>query len=53
MSRALNHTALTSCQPIGPLDMLIAAHALSRQLILVTRNVAKFSRVPSLDFETW
>lgn len=40
-------------QPIGPLDMLIAAHALSCQLILVTRNVAEFSRVPSLEIETW
>jgi tRNA(fMet)-specific endonuclease VapC len=40
-------------QPIGPLDTLIAAHALSRRLILVTGNVAEFVRVPGLEIETW
>ena len=40
-------------QPIGPLDTLIASHALSRRLILVTGNVAEFARVPGLEIETW
>lgn len=40
-------------QPIGPLDTLIAAHALSRRLVLVTGNVAEFARVPGLEIETW
>ena len=40
-------------QPIGPLDTLIAAQALSRRLILVTSNLAEFSRVPGLRLETW
>ena len=40
-------------QPIGPLDTLIAAHALSRRLILVTGNVSEFDRVPGLEIETW
>jgi len=40
-------------QPIGPFDTLIAAHALSRRLILVTGDVFEFSRVPSLEIETW
>lgn len=40
-------------QPIGPLDTLIAAHARSRDLILVTRNVSEFARVPGLDIENW
>src|SRR5512136_508733 len=31
--------------PIGPNDMLIAAHAMSRRLTLVTDNVAEFRRV--------
>lgn len=39
--------------PIGPLDMLIAAHALSLDLTLVTDNVREFSRVPNLRVENW
>jgi len=38
---------------IGPLDMLIAAHALSRQLVLVTNNEKEFSRVGQLKVENW
>ena len=40
-------------QPIGPLDTLIAAHARSRDLILVTDNVREFKRVPGLQIENW
>ena len=40
-------------QPIGPLDTLIAAHARSRDLIVVTHNVGEFSRVPGLVVEDW
>ncbi len=40
-------------QPIGPLDTLIAAHALSRRLVLVTGSVSEFDRVPGLEIETW
>ena len=39
--------------PIGPNDMLIAAHALALGLILVTANVNEFSRVPGLALENW
>ncbi len=39
--------------PIGPNDMLIAAHALSLNLTLVTNNVREFSRVPNLNVENW
>jgi tRNA(fMet)-specific endonuclease VapC len=38
---------------IGPLDMLIAAHALSRDLILVTNNEKEFLRIKSLKVENW
>ena len=38
---------------IGPLDMLIAAHALSQNLILVSNNVREFQRVPGLRIENW
>lgn len=39
--------------PIGSLDMLIAAHALSRGLTLVTNNDREFARVTGLVVENW
>ena len=39
--------------PIGPLDTLIAAHALCLGLILVTNNTREFSRVDGLRMENW
>jgi len=39
--------------PIGPNDMLIAAHALSLGLILVSANEKEFKRVPELRIENW
>ncbi len=39
--------------PIGANDYLIAAHALSLGLTLVTDNVGEFSRVPRLAIENW
>lgn len=39
--------------PIGPLDTLIAAHAVSLNLTLVTNNVREFERVPDLKVENW
>lgn len=39
--------------PIGPLDTLIAAHALSLDAILVTHNVGEFLRVYGLRLEDW
>ncbi|MBL8520641.1 MAG: type II toxin-antitoxin system VapC family toxin [Betaproteobacteria bacterium] len=39
--------------PIGLLDLLIAAHALSRQLVLVTNNEKEFRRVGKLKVENW
>jgi len=38
---------------IGPLDMLIAAHALSLSLVLVTNNEKEFGRVEKLKIENW
>ena len=39
--------------PIGPMDMLIAAHALSENMILVTNNIREFERVNELKTENW
>jgi len=40
-------------QIIGPLDMLIAGHAMSRKLILITNNIKEFERVENLTLENW
>ena len=40
-------------RPIGGNDLLIAAHALSAGLVLVTHNTAEFQRVPKLAIEDW
>ncbi|HEX3398013.1 MAG TPA: type II toxin-antitoxin system VapC family toxin [Steroidobacteraceae bacterium] len=39
--------------PIGPLDTLIAAHALSTDSVLVSHNTREFKRVPGLRCEDW
>lgn len=39
--------------PIGPNDMLIAAHALAHSLTVVTANAEEFSRVAGLAVENW
>lgn len=39
--------------PIGPLDTLIAAHAVARGLVLVTNNEREFARVSGLKLENW
>ena len=39
--------------PIGAMDLLIAAQALSLQLTLVSNNSREFERVPGLQLENW
>jgi len=39
--------------PIGQLDTMIAAHALSLSVILVTNNTKHFSKVANLRVENW
>jgi tRNA(fMet)-specific endonuclease VapC len=39
--------------PIGQMDTMIAAHALSLGFILVTNNSKHFSRVSGLRIENW
>jgi tRNA(fMet)-specific endonuclease VapC len=39
--------------PIGSYDLLIAATALTHNLIIVTSNVREFQRVPDLQIENW
>ena len=39
--------------PIGPLDTLIAAHAKSLKLTLITNNEKEFGRIAGLSIENW
>ena len=39
--------------PIGSMDMLIAAHAVSLGIPLVTNNTREFARIPTLDSIDW
>jgi tRNA(fMet)-specific endonuclease VapC len=38
---------------IGPIDMLLASQALSKDLIFITNNVDEFSRIDGLRIEDW
>ncbi|GAB4484114.1 MAG: type II toxin-antitoxin system VapC family toxin [Anaerolineales bacterium] len=40
-------------QPIGAMDILIGAHALSLNIVLVTNNTREFQRIPNLKLEDW
>ncbi|MDZ7811006.1 MAG: type II toxin-antitoxin system VapC family toxin [Arhodomonas sp.] len=49
----IRHCLAREGVPIGPNDLLIAAHALAADLTLVTANTREFERVPSLHVENW
>lgn len=40
-------------RPCGPYDMMIAAHASSEGLIVVTNNLREFARMPGVAVENW
>jgi tRNA(fMet)-specific endonuclease VapC len=40
-------------KPVGPLDMLIGAHARAEGLIVVTNNAREFQRLPGVRVENW
>jgi tRNA(fMet)-specific endonuclease VapC len=39
--------------PIGAMDMLIAAHAVSLGIPLITNNTREFARIPTLNIVDW
>lgn len=39
--------------PIGPMDMLIAGHAKSEQLVVVTNSTREFKRISGLEIQDW
>jgi len=38
---------------VGNMDLMIAAHAFSLGLVLITNNIKEFKRIPKLQFENW
>jgi tRNA(fMet)-specific endonuclease VapC len=42
-----------SGKPIGNMDLLIASHAVSQGMTVVTNNLKHFSNVPGLKVEVW
>jgi tRNA(fMet)-specific endonuclease VapC len=40
-------------KPIGNMDLLIASHAVSQGMTMVTNNIRHFSTVPGLKVEVW
>ena len=38
---------------IGPYDLLIAAHAIAENAVLVTSNTREFKRVPTIELSDW
>jgi len=50
---SLRHDLTRQGTPIGPNDLLIAAHALANDLTVITANVGEFTRVPGLKVENW
>jgi tRNA(fMet)-specific endonuclease VapC len=50
----IRHQLITSGEPIGELDMMIAAHSLSAGAILVTNNIRHFERIKApIVLENW
>lgn len=50
----IRHQLAISGQPIGELDMMIAAHSLAAAAILVTNNIRHYARIPApLMLQNW
>ena len=49
----INASLRASGEPIGSYDVLLAGHAVSRGLTLVTANASEFSRVKGLSWQNW
>lgn len=50
----IRHQLMSSGQPIGELDMMIAAHSLATSAVLVTNNTKHYGRITQpLTLENW
>jgi tRNA(fMet)-specific endonuclease VapC len=49
----IRHQFVSTGQPIGEMDMMIAAHSRAARAVLVTNNVRHYERVPGLVLANW
>lgn len=49
----IKYALARSGRTIGPMDMMIAAHALAIDAVLVTNNTRHFGRIPALRLDNW
>jgi tRNA(fMet)-specific endonuclease VapC len=49
----IRHTLQSQGAPIGAMDLMIAAHALQAEAILVTNKIHHFAKVTDLKLENW
>jgi tRNA(fMet)-specific endonuclease VapC len=50
----VRHQLMTTGQPIGELDMMIAAHSLAAAAVLVINNIRHYQRIPGpLILQNW
>jgi tRNA(fMet)-specific endonuclease VapC len=49
----IRHQLVTTGQPIGEMDMMIAAHSLAVGAVLVTNNTRHYDRIPGLVLVNW
>ena len=49
----IRHQLVTTGEPIGETDMMIAAHSLAAKAVLVTNNVRHYERIPGLVLVSW
>jgi tRNA(fMet)-specific endonuclease VapC len=49
----IRHRLVTTGQPIGEMDMTIAARSLAVGAALVTNNVERYERIPGLVLINW
>ncbi len=50
---SIRHELEQKGKPIGPMDLMIAAQTISRDLVLVTNNEKEFRRVKNIKIENW
>lgn len=49
----IRHHLVTTGQAIGEMDMMIAAHSLAADAVLVTDNARHYQRIPDLVLVSW
>lgn len=52
-ARLRAHLEVRGTTPVGNLDLMIAAHALAEDSVVITNNARKFHRIPGVAVEEW